>query len=1413
MKIDNWTIIKRDGRIQKFDENKVRGVIEKCFVNGLGRSHDEAIPMARRVAGMVVNLLSGTNDSQFDIERVQQAVISQLWADGQYEAAEHYTLYREERRKQREAKRISPELAELINSEAARFPTQIQAYQFYSKFARWREQDGRRETWSESNDRVFDWFSTLDCWPRLRLDEVTWLRRKMISFESSPAMRVVQMAGPALTRCNIGCYNCASTPIDDLQSFPELLYILMQGTGCGFSVESDFIDDLPRIKKQRRGGKSEMQRFAIPDDTEGWCEALRIGLETWFDGYDIDYDYSLIRPKNAKLKTKGGRSCLTGDTIVYKDKKKSVGANTLTIAELYEKRLKTPRRLKHIKIRCLDEATGTFQRNRVLDVIDNGIADVYEVVTENGYKIKATDNHRFMDESRTYKHLSLFSVGDHIAVNGATASAGVCEECGAATHKRSTRCKACFTANPTCLGCKTPLTNRASRCLSCREKTGQCACGERISRRAENCLACAYQASLKPDALPTTARGRKECQSANSGVCSICSRDDIDTEVHHKDKNPLNNSADNLLCLCEGCHSKLHAAEYTFGNPYAHRYMSFDRIVSITHVGRERVYDLCMEAPNHNFVANGFVSHNSGPEPLKQLLDFTRAMILNAQGRRLTDLECHDLCCKIGRIVQVGGVRRAACISLSDLNSKAMREAKHGPWWQSAPHRSMANNSSVYEFDGLPPAELFLEELTALVKSKSGERGIFSRTAARKQRPKRRKDARFVTNPCVPADTWVHTDEGARRLHSLIGKPFTAIVDGKPHRSTGFFETGTKQLYRLSLANGASVRATAEHRIMVVSSQTQTTQRTEWRELRDIRPGDHVVLHNHRGVYWTGLGTQDEGYLLGSLVGDGTMSEKTAYLDFWGDNRKHMADAVVGMLRNSVVIRGDSVGSEQIAAVGKRRVQSTGLHKLASEFGVTRERNFGDAIEEASHDFYVGFLRGWFDADGTVGGKQEKGVSVRLSSVNLEKLHRARRMLLRMGINSTIYANRKDAGMRMLPDGKGGLAEYPCQAIHELVIANDNIQEFARVVGFSDPDKKEKLAKLIDSYVRRPNRDRFCEKVVSIVEDGVEHVYDCAVPGPQSFDADGVYVHNCGEIILRPRGVCNLTIAIVRGHETEDEIADSLRAATYFGVIQSTATNFRYVRHEWRKNAEEERLLGVDLMGHLDHPRLRPGADGRKGLVERLKQVVAETAQELSARFGIAYSAANTCLKPGGDSGVFFHSCTLGGYPSPYQIRTTRERIDSPIVAMLRDQGVPVEQDEINPELAVVSWPRKNPDNCITEEGMGAIEQLENWFFWKTTWAEHSCSVTIHVKEHEWPAVIAWLYDKEHFDHATGLSFLPFDGHTYRQAPNQRITQQEFETLDGKFPKIDWSQLIRYEVEDSTTASAEPACTAGGCTT
>lgn len=739
----SWQVTKRDGRLVAFDVNRIRSAVWRCFREGLGAESAAADQYAGEVVPRVLNVLASRRKERFDVEEVQQAVIAQLWAGGHAHAGEHYTLYREEHRKARAQAPVDPDWAARSAADAAHFATPLQYYQLISKFARWDDSKKRRETWAEAVDgRVLPWFQkTLPG----RLEPAEWqvLRDGLFHLEASCSLRALQMAGPAADRCHSCLYNCSYLPVVDLRCLPEFIYLLMQGCGVGFSVESRYVDQLSRVKKQRR---CPVETFVIPDHTEGWCDAVLAGLTAWFDGRDVNFDPSQVRKKNSRLRTKGGRA--------------------------------------------------------------------------------------------------------------------------------------------------------------------------------------------------------------------------------------------------------------------------------------------------------------SGPGPLLDLLAAIRATVLGAQGRRLTDLEWHDIYCRAARISGVGGVRRAASISFSDLDSRPMRDCKSGNWWEKHEYRRLANNSAVYE-EKPDPLE-FMEEWLALGRSRSGERGIFNLEGVLKNLPGRRK-----------------------RIKDLRGNP-------------------------------------------------------------------------------------------------------------------------------------------------------------------------------------------------------------------------------------------------------------------------------------------------------------------------------------------------CGEIQLRPFQFCNLSIAVARPDDTEDDLERKVRLATLWGKLQSLCTNFRYIRPEWKENCDEEMLLGVDLTGHADCPLLRYGAPGRAALLRRLAKVVDEVDGTLSARWDVPLAGARRCIKPGGDSAVLF-KCASGVSPWPddYIIRRTTESASSPVCRLLKDQGVPWVEHPTDPNLVLFEWPTAAPAGATKARDLTALQQLENWLEWKENWADHAVSVSIYIGDDEWFEAGAWCY--EHFDQLAGLAFFPRDNGSYRAAPLESISQERYRELVAQFPRIDWSKLCRYEQDDETVPSGTPACQGDRC--
>lgn len=301
----------------------------------------------------------------------------------------------------------------------------------------------------------------------------------------------------------------------------------------------------------------------------------------------------------------------------------------------------------------------------------------------------------------------------------------------------------------------------------------------------------------------------------------------------------------------------------------------------------------------------------------------------------------------------------------------------------------------------------------------------------------------------------------------------------------------------------------------------------------------------------------------------------------------------------------------------------------------------------------------------------------------------------------------------------------------------------------------------------------------------------------------------CSEIILRPYQFCNLTEVIARENDDVEDLIEKVRLATILGTIQSTYTNFPYLRKVWQKNTEEERLLGVSITGIIDCKLLQDGYN--KYLLEILKQTAIDTNKEWADILGIPQSTAITCVKPSGTvSQLVDSSSGIHARFAPYYIRTVRGDNKDPLTQFMIEQGVPNEPCVLKPDTTTVfSFPQKSPEGAIYTKEYSALDQLQCWLNYQRYWCEHKPSVTIMVKEDEWLDVGAFVY--KHFDEMSGVSFLPLDNHTYKQAPYQEITEEEYLELVDQMPQIEWKKLSDYEKEDNTKSSQSLACTGGVC--
>ncbi len=868
----------------------------------------------------------------------------------------------------------------------------------------------------------------------------------------------------------------------------------------------------------------------------------------------------------------------------------------------------------------------------------------------------------------------------------------------------------------------------------------------------------------------------------------------------------------------------------------------------------------------------------ANPVKLPVLYQRCAGILNKAVGRQLNSVECSLLIDEAAVTIVAGNIRRSAGIRQFAFDDELGGNAKNNLWqqdengnWRIDPDRDalrMANHTRIFHHKPT------LEECIAAVRKQyysgegaiqwageaiaranadllssyehktdflaaydrgEGEQWLQEKYPQLSDEERQHRLARLGLNPCLSDDTWILTENGAQKIKDLLGKQVGLFVNGELFSTTkeGFYQTGVKLLYRLTTKEGYEIRATDNHPFLKITAQTQKKQYSEWTELKDLSVGDRVSIHNHKGIQpWYGDGTFGEGWLLGSLVGDGCFSvneknyQRAAVLRYWGGNQAQMADYAVALI-------GKELGS-QLASIALPRNQYTqvggaALYELAERFGMKqRHKTVTDAVERASYDFYRGFLQGFFDADGGVQGCQLTGVSVRLAQSDLDVLKAVQRMLLRLGVASSLYRCRRPVSLRdaqgihrvLLPDGKGGQKLYDCKEQHELIVARTNLKEFHAVVGFSDPDKKAKLDAALSGYKRRLNCEGFTVTVSSIEFDEIEPVYDCTVPGVSRFDANGFVVHNCGEII-GANFFCNLSeihLNQIDPHNYQEQ-ADAFTAGA---LSVATLLNHKFVEPRYRDSRELDPIVGVSFTGLFDffvnafgvdwlhwwaegRPQTAGGLEYKQREIEylsRWKEIVHRVVWDYCDRHSLKCPNRCTTCQPSGTKSLLT-GASPGWHPPKAQrfIRRVTFAKNDPVALACIDYGynvVPSQSDKdengnllhdpFSPlcsewlvEIPVaVPWADLPGADAIDIAKFSAIAQMDFYLTVQRYWTTHNSSATIELRENEIEALGTRIYEAIALDegYISAALLARFDDHqSFPRLPFEPIDKQQYDKL------------------------------------
>lgn len=1229
-------IQKRDGRIVPFQFEKIVTVVGKAM-NATGEgSPEEAVVVAHKVASDMMNIARKYKNFLPNVEACQDEVEKQLILSDYVATAKGFILYRAERARIRKEHGAVPEHVKQLAEESKKYfkNNPLGEFVFLRSYARWIEAEQRRETWVETVDRYIN-FMREKLGNKLTKREYTEVREAILNQEVMPSMRLMQFAGDPARRCNVCAYNCSFIAPSKLEDFAEIMYLSMCGTGVGFSVQSENIQQLPQIEKQ---GRIKLSTHVIGDSKEGWADALTLGLKTWYSGKDITFDYSQLRPAGARLKTMGGKS--------------------------------------------------------------------------------------------------------------------------------------------------------------------------------------------------------------------------------------------------------------------------------------------------------------SGPDPLRSLLTFARETILRRQGRRLRNIDAHDIICKIGECVVSGGVRRSAMISLSDLDDVEMRDAKKGQFYLTDPHRSIANNSAVY--DDKPTNTEFMDEWVALMKARTGERGIFNRGSLVKTLPERRirqwkkkgiiSENRVVkpigTNPCVTGDTLVYVADGRGhvRIDQLAeeGKDIPVFcLDKKGSLVVRFMRNprvtdNAADVYKITLDDGSTLEATENHKFRINSGG--------YREVQHLQHGDSLQIL-----------TKFE-----ASIKDVFSDANSNSQDYWWINNglsKNVAEhrPIAAFHYDTEISRGHVVHHKD------RDAQNNDPHNLEIMSKESHDALHGDLMRGDANPMRRAHVE-WSDEQWAT-YKQKHSINnagdgnKNFSGISHEELkHHALVLTQKMGRRFSnedwvIYA--KDNGLpqafsKWRKDHLGGIKGiatwaalecgcehvnayprlvkslkkyseegYDCEIVNGVVVIHkqcevcsgafdsdithreygvcsiscgmgrawQNQEVHDRIVGAireSHHERKHEVARrqaqvysdlkfrLGRAPLKKEWRDACKDagvsfeiarttsplrtygalqelatmvnhKVVSVEYVGTRTVYNGTVDEFHNFFVGGfssktrggkqkfAYVNNlqCGEIVLQSKEFCNLTEVIARSGDTEATLVRKAKLASLIGTYQSTLTNFSYLSKEWKENCESERLLGVSITGQWDSKVVRDPKVMRK-----MRKAAISANERYAKRFKVNTSTAITCVKPSGTVSKTFDTAS-GMHPryAPHYIQRIRISATDSLFKMLKDQGVPyhpeVGQTMENANTFVLEFPVKAPEGSVFNNNLSALDQLEYWKMVKLNFTEHNPSVTISIGEGEWIAVAHWLY--ENWDIIGGLSFLPRSDVAYRLAPMETCDKLKYEELLKKMQNVDYSKIVVYEKKDETEQKKELACAGGVC--
>lgn len=791
-----------------------------------------------------------------------------------------------------------------------------------------------------------------------------------------------------------------------------------------------------------------------------------------------------------------------------------------------------------------------------------------------------------------------------------------------------------------------------------------------------------------------------------------------------------------------------------------------------------------------------------GPDPLRIALTKIEAILkTKSDGSRLSDIECHDIECHIADAVLAGGIRRAAMISLFDLDSSEMINCKSGAWWETNPQRGRANNSAVILRHKIDETE-FMKLWERIEASGSGEPGMYLTN-----------DNDWGTNPSLRAGTKVITSNGIFPIEELQDTEFEVKnLNGQLSKAKCWLSGKGQQLYKLTLKDGTEYFATKEHEWPVWDGEKYVKVTTP-----EIPVGSKLPFLRETKLFDGSLGNYNEGFLCGWLTGDGWITNRKSHSEYGmivsdNDDEYKISSQLLETIHNAVPTFSGNFSQryrrdfedfeeEMTQVVTNTKTKEISINNIEVDtylksFGIRHKSNgLPLAVwKDGSEDFRKGVIDGLFSSDGHVTIDKKR---ITLTSAHKQLVEDVSELLGFYGVKSTIKQS-----VSVL-QGKS-FVRFDLR-INE----NQSIKQFISVFNLSVGYKQDRL----EAYMFKNTKVNNQVEVIGVEKTNLfEDVWDISVyDETHCFQLAKVVTGNCCEIALRPNQFCNLTEINMGDANTQEEFEARAKAAAFLGTLQASYSDFHYLRDIWRKNTEKDSLLGVSMTGIASESNLL--LDYKKGA-----EVVKEENRRVAKILGINSAARTTAVKPAGTTSlVLGTSSGIHAWHNDYYIRRIRLGKNEAIYSYLAINHPELLEDEFfNPTAqSVVSVPQKAPKGAITrhENVLNLLERVklisEDWVKSGHVKGEntHNVSCTVSVRDGEWANVGEWMWKNR--SSYNGLSVLPMDGGTYKQTPFQDITEDVYYEMVRSLNEVDLSKVV--EMKDETSFGESIACSGTSC--